>query len=175
MEPLKLKDVQGPPATFMLEQRFGQMKKLYTQHGPHQSYLTLISSLLSENLTCLKELAVLDIKARTKAAVQWLSGDCVQPVTTAPLLPPFKTWPGASWVYRRRSKPYLIAAGSEDLQAQMQARMTESRVERLQKELEEARLITTQLVQLMDESKKVLTPPKQGYGKLVTPPQVMQI
>lgn len=150
MEPVKLKDVQGPPIASMLEERFEQIKELYTNHGPRQSYATLVLGLVKQHVASIKELVLLDIKARTKAIVQWLSGDCVQPVATAPLLPPFKTWPGVALFIReqRVSIPNSYEATA---------------LERLKRELEGARLITTQLGHLINESKKVLAPPLPAH------------
>ena len=183
MEPVKLKDVQGPPTAFMLEERFGNMKKLYTSHGPNQSYATLVSSLLKQNIACLAELVLLDVRARTKAVVQWLSGESVQPVTTAPLLPPFKTWPVVAWIYKRRQKPlnahpnYCPTNHAETMYSQKV--QTEDRIKQLGAQLEEARLVTSQLVRLMDESKTVTKPPLPAYennhGSLAKTGQVAPI
>ena len=152
MEPFKLKDVQGTDKAFLVEERFGRMKKVYNGHGPHQSYLTTVHGVLRENLSLFGQLVLSDVRARTKACIEWLSGEAVQPVLAAPLLPPCRTWPGVAWLLRKKEKPININAF-------IQKQAEEQQYNRLTTELEEARLVCNQLVQLMDNSKQLLNPP----------------
>ena len=94
--------------------------------------------------------------------VQWLSGDQVQPIATAPWLPPVKAWPGVAWARNVCSKKQQVTM-SNSSEKFFHARKSEQRIERLNKELEEARYVTTKLMQLMDESKKVHSPPLPHY------------
>ena len=153
MEPFKLKDVQGTDKAFLVEERFGLMKKVYNGHGPNQSYLTTVHGVLHENLSLFGQLVLSDVRARTKACIEWLSGEAVQPVLAAPLLPPCGTWPGVAWLLRKKEKPI------NNIDAFIQKRAEEQQYNRLGRELEEARLVCNQLVQLMDNSKQLLNPP----------------
>ena len=147
MEPIKLKDVPGQSHEFVLQNRVGRIKAAYDAHGPHQSYLTTSCKVVKENLACFGELIVLDIKSRTKAALQWMSGEAVQPVTIAPLLPPLR-----EWLIFRRLLNWGLATRGNRVQDERDRHM-DARCATLGSQLEQAKAATAELARLVAEGR----------------------